>query len=90
MPADFTPLDTAMAALRDQLTATEGTEANAVVLINGFAAQVTKAVADALTADNAADATSIAAATAAIEERRARFEASRAALAAAIDATPPA
>lgn len=89
MPANFASLDAAVAALTTQVQSTETVEASAVALINGFAVAVTKAVSDALTADNAADETSIAAASAAIEATRARFAASGDALGAAVVAGTP-
>lgn len=88
MPANTTNLDAALAALTAQVAETEGVEASAVALINGFAAAVTAAVTAALTADNAATQTSIDAATAAIEATRARFAASEDALGAAVAANP--
>lgn len=89
MPADFAALDAAVSALTTQVQSTETVEASAVALINGFASAVTKAVSDALTADNAADAASISAATAAIEATRARFANSGDALGAAVVANTP-
>lgn len=86
--ADFSGLQAQIDALTSQVAATEGTEASAKALIDGFAAQVTQAVTDALTADNAADATSIASASSAISAVKDRFAASAAALGAAIPATP--
>lgn len=65
-----------LSGLTNQVAQTEGIEASATALINGFAAAITKAVTDALTADNAADQASVDAANAAIEAVRARFEAS--------------
>jgi len=88
MPADFSELDSAVSALTDQVTATEGTEASAIALINGFAVQVTVAVTAALEADNAADAISIQAAKDAIATVTARFNASAAALGAAVAIVP--
>ena len=90
MPADFSALEAAVAALTTQVAVTEGTEGSAAELINGFAAQVSAAVTTALTADNAADANSIAAANAAIAGVTARFNASAAALGAAVAANPTA
>jgi hypothetical protein len=82
--ANFAELAAAVAALSEQVAATEGTEASAVALINGFATQVTTAVEAALTADNAADDASIAAAKQAIVDVTARFNASAAVLGAAV------
>ena len=89
MPADFSALTAAVAALTTQVAATEGTEASAKALIDGFAAQVTAAVTAALTADNNADATSIAAANQAIADVTARFQASAASLGAAVASGTP-
>ena len=66
MPADTTALNAAVAALTTQVAKTEGTEASAKALITGFSVAITKAVTDALTADEAATQTSIDAANAAI------------------------
>ena len=86
--ADVQALNAAIAALTTQVAATEGTEDSAAALIAGFAAQVTKAVTDALTADNAADQTSIDAANAAIASVTTRFNASAEKLGAAVVANP--
>jgi len=82
--ANFAELAAAVAALSEQVAATEGTEASAVALINGFATQVTTAVEAALTADNNADDASIAAAKQAIVDVTARFAASGNLLGAAV------
>ena len=74
--ADFGKLAAAIAALTSQVASTEGTEASAVALINGFAAQISAEVQAALTADNNADEATIAAAQTAIDEVTARFAAS--------------
>lgn len=84
MAADFAALQQAINALTAQVEQTEGTEASAKALIEGFAAQVQKAVSDALTADNAADQGSIDAANQAISDVTARFAASGSALGAAV------
>ncbi len=76
MGVDTTALDAAIAALTTQVGATETVEGSATALIVGFAAQLSKAVTDALTADEAATATSIAAAQKAIADTTARFTAS--------------
>ncbi len=92
MPADTTALNAAVAALTTQVAKTEGTEASAKALITGFSVAITKAVTDALTADNAADQASIDAANAAIATVTARFQASADDLGAAVAAnnkTPP-
>ena len=90
MPSDFANLQAAIDAITAQADATKTTEDGAEALINGFAAQVTKAVSDALTADKAANDASIAAATAAIEATRTKFADSAAALGAAVANVPPA
>ena len=82
--ADFGKLAAAIAALTSQVAATEGTEASAVALINGFSGQISKAVTEALTADNNADEATIAAAQTAIDEVTARFNASGNLLGAAV------
>ena len=82
--ADFGKLATAIAALTAQVASTEGTEASAVALINGFSAQISAAVQAALTADNNADEATIAAAQTAIDEVTARFAASGNLLGAAV------
>ena len=87
--ADFAALQAEIDKLAEQVAATETVEASATNLINGFAAQITEAVTAALTADNAADANSIAAATAAIDAVRARFSASAGALGDAVASVPP-
>lgn len=89
MPADNTELDQALADLVTQVAITEGTEASAVTLLNGIEAQVSAAVEAALIADNAADATSINAAKAAIVDTIARFKASSDKLGAAVAANTP-
>jgi hypothetical protein len=88
MPADFAALQAEIDALSQQVAATEGTEASAKALIEGFATQIQTAVTEALTADNSADAASIAAASAAIAGVKERFAASAASLGAAIPSTP--
>ncbi len=86
--ADTTALNQAVQDLAAEVTNTTGIEASATALINGFAAAVTKAVTDALTADNAADQGSIDAATKAIADAKAAFNASAGTLAAAVAANP--
>ncbi len=88
MPVDLTALQTAIDAITAQADATKTTEDGAEALINGFAAKVTQAVSDALTADKAANDASIAAASAAIESVRAKFADSAAALGAAVANVP--
>lgn len=91
MPANFAELNAAIVALTTQVTATEGVTDSAVALIDGFAAQVTKAVTDALTADDAADNGSISAANSAIADVLGRFKAAgdRLGVAVAAHSTPP-
>lgn len=89
--ADFTNLQAKIDELVAQITKNVTVEGSATDLINGFAAAVTKAVTDALTADNAADQGSIDVAVAAIEGVRASAVDSADRLGAAIVAnTPPA
>lgn len=88
MPVDLTALNSSIADLTTQVAATETTEAGADTLIAGFAAQVTKAVTDALTADAAANAGSIDAANQAIAAVTARFKASSDKLGAAVASVP--
>lgn len=88
MPADFSGLQATITALQAQVEATKGVEASAKTLIEGFGAAVTKAVADALAADDAADQGSIDAAKAAIDATTAEFAASASALGSAIPANP--
>ena len=84
----FDNLNAGIAALAAQVAQTEGTESSAAVLIRGFGAAVTKAVADALTADAAANQGSIDAATAAINDTVGKFTASAADLGAAVAENP--
>lgn len=86
MPADFSGLNAAVAALTAQVSSTEGTEASAIALLNGVGTAIQKAVADALTADDAADNGSIQAANQAIAAVISRFTASGNALGAAVAA----
>ncbi len=88
--ADVTALNSAITALTAQVANTETVEGSAEALIDGFSAQITKAVTDALTADNAADDASIAAAQQAINDVTARFTASAAKLGAAVATVVPA
>ena len=88
MAADFTALQQQIDALSTQVEATEGTEASAIKLIAGFSAAITKAVTEALTADDAADNGSIQAASAAIATVKDRFTQSAAALGDAVAANP--
>jgi len=89
MAANFQQLQQAIADLTAQVEKTEGTEQSAIALIQGFSAAIQKAVADALTADDAADQGSIDAANAAIAEVTNRFAASGAALGDAVAAGTP-
>lgn len=88
MPVDLTALNAAIADAVSETTRAEGLEDSASVLITNFAAAVTKAVADALAADAAANAESVAAATKAITDTRDAFVASNDKLAAALAANP--
>lgn len=90
MPADYTALSAAIAAAVSQVAATKTTEAGAKALIENFSASVTKAVTDALTADNAADQGSIDAAVQAINDTTAQYLASSNDLGAAVVAGTPA
>ncbi len=74
--SDFTTINQAVADLVTQVAATETTEAGATAAINKQAELTAKAVADALTADDAADQGSITAATTAINAVRDRLLAS--------------
>ena len=90
MPAnDFTALNQAIAALVDQTTATETTEAGAAAVIRSLSGSIQTAVAAALAADDAADEGSIKAANDAIAAVTARYQASAAALGAAVAEVPP-
>lgn len=89
MAIDTTNITKAIADLTNQVAATEGTEASATALINGFAAQVTSAVTTALAADNAADQGTVDSVTAAINSVTTRFTASAAALGNAVAANNP-
>jgi hypothetical protein len=86
---DFSSLNAAITALTAQVQATETTEAGAVTLINGFSQAITKAVADALQADDAADTGSIQAANEAIAAVTTRFSSSGQALGDAVLANTP-
>jgi len=88
MPVDFTALNKAVADAVAQVDVTKGVDASAEKLITSFGAAVTKAVADALTQDAAANQTSIDAATAAIAQTTSAFAASSAALGAAVASNP--
>ena len=88
MPVDVTALQNSINSLTAQVTTTVGVEDSAEALIAGFAAQVTKAVADALAADAAANQGSIDAATAAIAQVTTQFKASSDKLGAAVAANP--
>ena len=88
MPIDTAALNASITALTAEVTRTEGTEDSAGKLIAGFSAAITKAVTDALTADAAANATTIASATDAINAVTARFAAADDKLGAAVAANP--
>lgn len=70
--------------LTQAVTDAEGVEASVIAFINGFSAQLQKAVADALAADDAADQGSVDAANAAIKQVTDRVKAVSAGLAAAV------
>jgi uncharacterized coiled-coil protein SlyX len=90
MPVDVSKLNAAITALTAEVARTEGTEDSAGKLITGFAAQLKQAVADALTADAAANQASIDAANSAIDAVTARFVAADDKLGAAVaTVTPP-
>ncbi len=89
MPVDTAALNASITSLTAEVSRTETTEGSAGALIAGFSAAITKAVTDALTADAAANATSIAAATDAINAVTARFAAADDKLGAAIVANTP-
>ncbi len=84
MPVDLNALNAAVASAVTEVARTEGTEESAGVLIAKLAGAITQAVTDALTADAAANATSIAAATDAINAVTARFAAADDKLGAAV------
>lgn len=85
---DLSALNASIDALTTEVARTEGTEDSAGKLIAGFAAAIQKAVADALTADAAANSASIAAASKAITDVTARFVAADDKLGAAVAANP--
>lgn len=89
MPIDFTGLNSAVTALTNQVAATEGTEASAAALINGFSQQIQKAVADAIKADDAADQGTADAVNQAIAAVTQRFTQSANALGSAVAANNP-
>lgn len=77
-----------LTALLNQVTATEGVDASAVKLIQGFAAAVKTAVAAAIAADAAANDATNATVQSAIDGVTSRFTASAAAVGDAITANP--
>lgn len=83
MPSDTSKLNQAINDLNTQLTATVAGEDSAEVLITGIGAATTAAVTAALQQDDAANQTSIDAASAAIATVTQQFTASAAKLAAA-------
>ncbi len=85
---DVAALNASITALTNEVARTEGTEDSAGKLITGFAAAITKAVTDALTADAAANAASIAVANQAIADVTARFVAADDKLGAAVASVP--
>jgi len=88
MPADFTGLAAAIAALTAQVTDTVGVEASASAVLAGVSTIVQKAVSDALAADNAVDDAAAATANAAVADALAKLKTSRDALATAVAANP--
>ncbi len=88
MPVDLSGLNATITALTAEVARTEGTEDSAGTLISGFSAAIAKAVTDALTADAAANQTSIDAANKAIADVTARFVAADDKLGSAIAANP--
>lgn len=86
MPLDLTRLNQTIATLTAQVQKTVGTEESAGALIAGFSDAIKKAVADALTADAAANDTSIQAASDAIDQVTAQFAAADDKLGAAVAA----
>lgn len=91
MPVDFTALNKAVADTVAAATETETLDASVIAILNGQADAIKKAVTDALTANDAADQTSIDAAVAAINAVNGRFTAANVGLGAAVTAnTPPA
>lgn len=77
------------AALEAAVTNAEGVEASVIAFIQGFSAQIQKAVADALAADAAANQGSVDAANAAIAAVTTRVTALAGNLGAAINTPPP-
>lgn len=90
MASDFSSLTASIVDLQSKVTAATTTDAGATAFINGSAAQMKKAVTDALTADDAADQGSIQVATAAIDAVAQAQLASSKALGDAIVANTPA
>ena len=88
MAVDLSALNASITALTTEVNDTETLDASVEAFIAGFSAQIQKAVADALTADAAANAASITAANQAVADVTARFIAARTKLGAAITATP--
>jgi len=87
--ANLSSLDAAVTALTAQVERTEGVEASAIALLQGFAQEITKAVDAALAEDNAADEASVIAANEAIAAVTARFSSSSEALSAALEVNNP-
>ncbi len=90
MAVDLTQLNATITALTAEVARTETTEDSAGKLITGFAAEISKAVSDALDADKAANTASIAAAQNAIDAVTARFVAADDKLGAAVASIPAA
>lgn len=89
MALDFTGLNSTITALTAQVTNTVGVEDSAEVLINGFAAAVTKAVTDALTASDVTNQATVQAVSDAITGVTTQFVASAGALGTAVAGTGP-
>lgn len=88
MAIDLTALNATVAATLAEVTRAEGLAASAIAALQGQAAAILKAVQDALDADDAADAGTIAVVTAAINDTSAAFVQSNDDLAAALAANP--
>ena len=88
MALDFTALNNTITALTAQVTATVGVEDSAEVLINGFSAQITKAVSDALAASDVTNQATLQAVNDAITGVTTQFADSAAKLGTAVAANP--
>ncbi len=88
MPIDVTALNQSIANLVTEATRTQGTEDSAGLVLAQFSAAISTAVAAALTADANANAATLSAAQAAIDQVTTQFVASDDKLGAAIVANP--